>query len=378
MRFRELGGRCWLWPIFLAVFAGTVWLYFADYYKPPHHPPITLSHRDFLPALLTFFGAPLGSVRTDEFGFAINAIWGGILLCTLSGIFLWSVYRRALRTVLPFYLHSMIIAAYVGISAVVATAGRLSFGRDYMWQSTRYAAFSTYLIATVILAVAMLRHPAVAERLRTPALRGFSYVFAAACGAFLASQLLVNLVEYQAYPEISRVESQWRAGLAVGEHMDVPELTHVFPHPQRLRAYVVEGRRVGILPSGLAPVDFANPALSSTPVGHIDAYSLDGRVVQAEGWAYLPTGRPADGVVITTRVKGEEAKILGVVFPSVPRPDLMAALGARNFLAGWRYRGELTGQPGGIGSGTREEAPVEVHFWAYDGSSRQVHWIGGR
>ena len=379
VRFLDLRARWWLVPIFLAAFAGTAWLYFADYVKPPYHPPFTVVHRDFLPTLLSFLGAPLGSVRTDQIGFAMSAIWGGVLLCTLFGIILWTIFRRALRTVLPSYMSIVIIAAYVGVSAVVATAGRLGFGRDHIWLSTRYGGFSTYLIATVILAVALLRHPAVAARLHTPALRGFSYVFAAACGSFLVSQLWVNLVAYQAYPAIHRAESQSRAGLAVVEQVDVPELREaVFPFPERLRAYVAEGRRVGVLPKGLAPADFANPALPARPAGHIDAFLFDGRVVQAEGWAYLPTGRPADGVVITTRARGEEPKIVGVAFPTVARPDLKAALGARDFLAGWRNRVELTEQPGGIGAGTGADAPVEVHFWAVDGNTRQVYWIGGR
>ena len=379
VRFREFRRRWWLWPIFLAAFAGTAWLYFADYLKPPHHPPFTVVHRDFLPVLLAFFGAPLGSIRTDPIGFAISAIWGGFLLSTLLGICLWTVHRRTLHTVLLLYMPIVIIAAYVGVSAVVTTAGRLGFGRDYTWLQTRYAGFSTYLIATVILAVALLRHPAVAARLHTPALRGFSYVFAAACGSYLVSQLWVNLVAYQAYPAMHRGESQLRAGLAVVEQVDVPELKEaVFPSLQALRMYVVEGRRVGVLPKGLAPADFANPALPARPAGHIDAFLFDGRVVQAEGWAYLPTGRPADGVVVTTRARGEDPKIVGVAFPTVARPDLKAALGAQDFHAGWRYRVELAGQPGGIETGTTADAPVEVHFWAVDGNTRQVYWIGGR
>jgi hypothetical protein len=368
-RMEEIRMAWWKMGFFVLSSLGTTILYFTDYVKPPHHPKFSLTHSEFVSALLVFFGAPLGALRFDQVGLVMSAIWGLALLLILFGILYYTMWRRALHNLLPLYAPIIVIAAYVVISGIIATAGRIVMcGGLGILQATRYAGFSTYLIATLILAVALLRHPTVKALQNGAALRGFSYFFALLAGAFVLSVLWQNLIAVTVtYPQVHRGLSQMRAGLAVVDYVDVPELeSWVFPKLLPLKAYMSEGRRIGVLPRSLKPEDFVKP--SGPPVGCIDAFVKDGNAVVANGWAYLPTGRPPDGIVITSTAKNDgNAKILGVLFPSVLRPDLKEAIGAKDILAGWHCRLAMDGTE-----------TMQYHFWAVDGSTLEVYCIGSR
>jgi hypothetical protein len=352
--------RSWL-GLWLVATATCAAFYFRGYEKPAYLPPFApkVALLDYVRFVLEFLGSSLAYSLNNRA--EIAALIFGLVQVALFVVALFSLGRRLrdrefVAKVVPWFS----LALFSIGSAFLAVLGRVGFGVSYA-VSSRYAPFSVGLTVAVIALVGLV--------LRDLNCRQFWMIVAAAVlvGGYLvpykfaAANTLFYLRGYAARDRLAKgavVFSQAiDTSVVIRETVFPPGPEHVtrtagaLDDLKLLRPRLVRSNRLGAVPHETAD--------GSRVVGECEATVAAAETYRASGWALLKEkGRPADCVIISYELPGEEPVLFAISDSIELRWDKARHLSPANdyLWAGWRVTFSRTAVP----------PNATLAFWAVD------------
>jgi hypothetical protein len=315
----------------------TLWRYFRHYVKPSHHPPLAyvLQHPSEGPHyLLTWLGSSFAHGTTVAP--TSQAVLFGLFFVVLLLFLLVAIWRkRALlvqaerwRAVYPW----VIIASYGLFCGLVTTAGRLGIGIEQALAS-RYIAFSCYAWIGVIGALGVLEQPALASSRRALSFRG------PLAGGLFGLVLACYLFDW--YENTRSMRGHWaeQKNMALTVQFlslipDNPLLSHLLADPKLIKDVALPLMERNILrpsPTGEWVLD----KLRRPDGDGAGAFStaIQGSAIEVNGWTILPVQKKLpDAVLLAACSNDGKQRLITVVAPTSPRPDLVQASSRRSYL----------------------------------------------
>ncbi|MEY2503100.1 MAG: hypothetical protein QOI07_3434 [Verrucomicrobiota bacterium] len=322
-----------VWSIVYWVFAILIlWRYFHHYVKPSHHPSLAyvLDHpREGPHYLLTWLGSSFAHGTT--LAPTSQAFLFGCFFVFLFLVGLFMLWRgRALlftadrwRAVYPW----CILASYGLLCGLVTTAGRLGIGVEQALAS-RYIAFSCYAWIGVIAALAVLQQQG--GSLRAPSFRpflaGVPFGLVFACYLFDWIENSRSMRGHWAEEKNMLLTVQF---ISLIPHN--PLVSHLLVDSQTVRDIALPLMEKNIL----RPSPAGNWLLNKIdrPDGNdVGAFSTapQGNNIEVNGWTILPVQKKVPDAVLLAACSAEgKRRLITVVAPTSPRPDLTQALTSR-------------------------------------------------
>lgn len=356
------------WPVAVWAFgfALCVVLYFYDFRRPAHLPP--LSESLLKPWLaVVYFLSLLGSPLTGHSRYLTPV--AALVGLALAALFVrsWISYRRA-GPGAGTRLHMLcwlMLGAYSALTAALVTYGRAGYGLQ-LALSSRYTTFSLYLsvalihLAVIVRGESRSRRPGVGARAAPAGAR-------AAIIALLVLHLLASAVSVrQMIRQRVRLQQAKACVLLinfVGSGCIDQDLIHN-PHLLPGRANALD--KLGFLRPGLIRSrfvqDFAGAAGPQPAYGSFARLTRENNSYVASGTAALPyRGEPADAVLLAYE-DGGGRHVLFAVAEMVYKGDILKRLRKREAddLYFWRHSFPSDTLPPGGG---------DLSAWAFDASS---------
>ncbi|HEV2803338.1 MAG TPA: hypothetical protein VGW57_00270 [Chthoniobacterales bacterium] len=315
----------------------TLWRYFRNYVKPSHHPPLAyvLQHPSEGPHyLLTWLGSSFAQGTTVAP--TSQAVLFGLFFVLLLLLLMFIVWRRRAsliqaqrwRALYPW----IVIGSYGLFCGLVTTAGRLGIGIEQALAS-RYIAFSCYAWIGVIGALGVLEQPALAASLRGPSFRG-----PLASGLF---GLLFACYLFDWYENTRSMRGHWaeQKNMALTVQFlslipDNPLLSHLLADPKLIRSVALPLMEKNILrptPAG----EWVWDKLKRPDGDSAGAFSTatQGSNIEVNGWTILPVQKKLpDAVLLAACSSDGKQRLITVVAPTSPRPDLVQASSRPSYL----------------------------------------------
>ncbi len=351
----------WLGVVYGVCFAGTVWFYFRNYVRPPTHPPMLIWHRDFAGAFLALVGQPMGALSSSNTSFVLS-FWGGVIALTWCVLgTMWCMRQIGYRATLKATLPLLLVVVFAVISALLATAGRLADGRDSVWPSTRYGAYTTYGFAAVIFLMPIWWKILARDQLPPPTRQSVWRWKAVNVGLavfFLACQARCYILGYRSMEAAHGIWMGYRAVISISDQVMPPFFEqNVYPRGVFSHRYFRMTRELDMLKprlsgNGLDSQSAGNEAFC----GFTDSVvmDMDGRI-KLSGWAYLTSvHRPANAVVVTANIAGVTRPI-AVGFLTEIREDVGDIYGKNARSSGWTLAARLP------------EGATDIQAWAVNG-----------
>jgi hypothetical protein len=313
---RESAARLAAWGVFILVlFIG----FFHGWKRPTfgaadpnwciHHPIIVAEY------ILAF----LGSCVSRGLGTLVCMVVGAIVLITWLGQCAYIVIHRRDRELVQKAIPWILVGVFAIASAVMATSGRARMGVSQA-QASRYTTTSVQMWVSAIALWAILGARLPVGRLRRGAFPICGLVVVGLLGSFFIAQV-VSVFELR---REWAVRLRGQAGL---ELMNYPNsdalLLTLDPIVPDLRGAAINMNNLGRLQPPILPPDHFDSVISTT-AGQGDfqqsAVQADGSI-QLRGSAHLPSGRPADCVVIT-RGDATHPSVIWMTPVAISKPEI--------------------------------------------------------
>jgi hypothetical protein len=226
----------------------------------------------------------------------------------------------------------VIIASYGLFCGLVTTAGRLGIGIEQALAS-RYIAFSCYAWIGVIGALGVLEQPALASSRRALSFRG------PRVGGLFGFVLACYLFDW--YENTRSMRGHWaeQKNMALTVQFlslipDNPLLGHLLADPKLIKDVALPLMERNILrpsPTGEWVLD----KLRRPDGDGAGAFStaIQGSAIEVNGWTILPVQKKLpDAVLLAACSNDGKQRLITVVAPTSPRPDLVQASSRRSYL----------------------------------------------
>ena len=374
--FSELWKHKWLYLLWFAGFISSLILYFYDYQRPEPNPSLTEAFKypyQCLQYFLAFIGAPLG-VGASTQPLTNSIILGAGIFSIFVGLCFYLLLHFKDRDLLNRSFGWLAIASYIIISALVTTAGRITFGVEQSL-SSRYTTFSTYLIISILfLFLIVLDH-----------LRSQGYLTQENI-LFKTSLWLLGILTafyIQTYAHSLEGMSGWQQTnlrhkgcfLLINQEPDDCRtmLNSYFFDTWKERANFLD--KIGFLNPGLIKTnkisDIAEVDAQEKIIGWFEnLQKIDEDKYMAMGWAAFPQkGKPVDAVVLTYDNSFGESIIFAVADTIVFRPGVATHLQNPRYLtSGWQKTFSVT----------REfpKSLVNIKAWGLDTDTAKAYPLG--
>ncbi len=384
----EFWQKKWLIAGWIAGFAANTALYFYDYHKPPGHPDFVLG-LDKIDKLaqyfLSFLGSPLGLQVADQ---GLNQVLtatttiGGVIIFLFGGVVAYILWHWRDNSLLHNAAGWLVIAAYTIISGLITAVGRVGFGVEQSL-SSRYTTFSLYLIVSLIPLLTIISHHWHSSRKNRQ-------IITKIAAAFLATILI--WLQFHTFAYATHQMNGMRQSRLQGKACLL--LANIQFHHQCLQQniyhplnpdnnYVLNLDFYDKL-NKLDKLGFLQPRLISTRnikeiaqetrfLGWLDEMKPQGAAnYLASGWAFLPARQePADAIILTYEIAGQEPTIFEFNNGWFPRPDVAAHIGYHKddrFL-GWKAEFSASQLPPG---------EVKITAWAFDATTGKAFPLSGQ
>ncbi|GAB4292136.1 MAG: hypothetical protein Fur0025_27650 [Oscillatoriaceae cyanobacterium] len=364
-------------------------MYFYDYHKPQGHPNFVLGLETvgkLAQYFLSFLGGGLGLQVADK---GLNQVLtatttiGGVIIFLFAGVVAYILWHWRDNSLVHHTAGWLVIAAYTIISGLITAVGRVGFGIEQSL-APRYTTFSLYLIVSLIPLVAIIcghwQHQVKYRQIITK----IAAVFLVTLLLWLQFHTFAYASHQMQWMRQSRLQGKACLMLANIQfhHQCLQQNIYQLLNPDN--NYVVNRifydritklDKLGFLQPGLISTrnikEIAAP-ISPNNSGWLDEMKPQGTDnYQASGWAFLPARRdPADAIILTYEIAGQEPTIFEFNNAGFPRPDVAAQIGYHkndNFL-GWTAQFPASLLPPG---------EVKITAWALDATTGKAFQLSG-
>ena len=356
-RPRESRARLAAWALFIAA----LWItYFHGWQRPTfgdadptwclHHPKEAAEY------ILTFLGScvgrGLGTVAPTVAGAVVLAVW----LSELGYVAIHRGKRDSLRHAGPW----IAVGIFAIASASMATTGRVRLGISQALAS-RYTTTSVQLWVSAIALWPILFAT-------TPARRPLG--IAKTLGMLAVSGLIISFFISQIRC-INEIHTEWaerlrsQAGLELMYYPNSDSFVGGPIDPDLLSA-LIEMNDMGRLNPPILPADQFDSITSQTPAegSFQEAITQPNGSIQVAGTAALPSGRPADCVLITCGPDAAHSTIIWMARVAIPKLDIANITASEASRAHWKDKIPAKQIPPGNAT---------LAAWAFDATSRTAY-----
>ncbi len=270
------------------------------------------------------------------------------------------------------------LAVYQLIAGGLVALTRHTLGANYPLEASRYV-LSTSFLPAVTMAIAMVALRAYRSRL--PGSLGWYSGLLCAITAVLTICLVIRggqiPPDLASFRQDHKQKLMGKVALAAANLVTMPEYRYIYP-------YYPDSVSFRNLSNFVTPIaglphmwddEFVRKLASTAAVnpsdngGFIDTFTVQADKLSLSGWAYLRTQqKTADAVIILAIPLSGQPKLLEVVFPSLPRPDVAASVGNPD--------ASDTGWAASITSPLPEAGTV-IRCFAYEADSGQIYPLSG-
>lgn len=386
----EFWQKKWLITGWIAGFAANTALYFYDYHKPQGHPSLAIgldSIGKLVQYFLSFLGGGLGLYVADK---GLNQVLaatttiGGVIIFLFAGVVAYILWHWRDNLLLQNAAGWLVIAAYTIISGLITAAGRVGFGIEQSL-SPRYTTFSLYLIVSLIPLLAIISHHWQNQVKYRQIITKIAAVFLVTLLLWLQFHSFAYATHQMQWMRQSRLQGKACLMLANIQfhHQCLQQNVYLILNPDN--NYVVNRRFYNRI-NKLDKLGFLQPRLiSSRNIKEIAAPTSpsnsgwldemgpeDAGNYTVRGWAFLPARQePADAIILTYEIAGQEPTIFEFNNGWFHRPDVAAQIGYHKddrFL-GWSAQFTASQLPPG---------EVKITAWALDATTGKAFQLEGQ
>ncbi|MCP4111930.1 MAG: hypothetical protein GY749_41440 [Desulfobacteraceae bacterium] len=341
--------------LYFILFFSVAGLYFKDYSRPIHHPPLTAALSDPAAAVRYFLiwtGTPFAPFKlSGRLPFYIAT--GGFIIFLSVSITAYNVRMKSDARRLACFYPWFVIGIYSLISGITTTLGRVGFGVGQA-SSSRYAASSIFLPISLLVSVYLTYVFHFRNRRDT-----VSKIFKIAQAAVLFIILLLHTFTYVYYIQLME-KDQWflkngKLALQFSKLVyDETRLKILWHDPKDLLIKFSD-----LIQHGLLDFKPVNPDTlkwvkkhdqnSGKFYGFMKCTLLSDGKLHISGWAYQPEKIiPADNVIIAYTEKGRDPQPVAVTMVWEKRPGVEELFKTPSMLnCGFSEAVDISGLPAG-------------------------------